>query len=34
MKLCDLIDYDLDIEITGIVDDSRLVKPGYIFVAI
>ena len=33
MRLKDLVDYDLDIEITGIVDDSRLVKKGYIFVA-
>lgn len=33
MKLKDLIDYDLDIEISGIVDDSRLVKDNYIFVA-
>ena len=33
MKLKDLIDYDLDIDIKGIVDDSRLVKDGYIFVA-
>ena len=33
MKLRDLIDCDLDIDIKGIVDDSRLVKPGYIFVA-
>lgn len=33
MKLKDLVDYNLDIEITGIVDDSRLVKNGYIFVA-
>ena len=33
MKLRDLIDYDLDIEIKGIVDDSRLVRDGYIFVA-
>lgn len=33
MRLKDLIDYNLDVEINGIVDDSRLVKPGYIFVA-
>lgn len=33
MKLNKLIDTDLDINITGIVDDSRLVKKGYIFVA-
>ena len=33
MKLRDLIDCDLNIDIKGIVDDSRLVKPGYIFVA-
>ena len=33
MKLKDLIDCDLDIDIKGIVDDSRLVKDGYIFVA-
>ena len=33
MTLRDLIDYDLDIEIDGIVDDSRLVKKNYIFVA-
>ena len=33
MKLKNLIDYDLDINISGIVDDSRLVKDGYIFVA-
>ena len=33
MKLRDLIDFDLDIEIDGIVDDSRLVKKNYIFVA-
>lgn len=32
MKLNKLIDIDLDIEIKGIVDDSRLIKPGYIFV--
>lgn len=33
MKLNKLIDTNLDIEIKGIVDDSRLVKNGYIFVA-
>jgi len=33
MKLRELIDYDLDIDIKGIVDDSRLVKKNYIFVA-
>ncbi len=33
MKLNKLIDTNLDIEIKGIVDDSRLVKKGYIFVA-
>lgn len=33
MKLKKIIDTDLDIEIKGIVDDSRLVKDGYIFVA-
>lgn len=33
MKLKDLIDCNLDIEIDGIVDDSRLVKNNYIFVA-
>ncbi len=33
MKLRELIDYDLDIDIKGIVDDSRLVKENYIFVA-
>ena len=33
MKLRELIDYDLDIDIKGIVDDSRLVKKDYIFVA-
>ena len=33
MKLNKLIDTDLDIDIKGIVDDSRLVKDGYIFVA-
>lgn len=33
MKLNKLIDTDLDINIKGIVDDSRLVKDGYIFVA-
>lgn len=33
MKLNKLIDTCLDIDIKGIVDDSRLVKPGYIFVA-
>ncbi len=33
MKLNKLIDTDLDIDIKGIVDDSRLVKNGYIFVA-
>ena len=33
MKLNKLIDTDLDVDIKGIVDDSRLVKDGYIFVA-
>ncbi len=33
MKLNKLIDTNLDIDIKGIVDDSRLVKNGYIFVA-
>ena len=33
MKLKQLIDTELDIEVTGITDDSRLVKPGYLFVA-
>lgn len=33
MKLRELIDYDLDIDIKGIVDDSRLVKKDYIFAA-
>ena len=33
MKLNKLVDTDLDIDIKGIVDDSRLVKDGYIFVA-
>ena len=33
MKLNKLIDTDLDIDIKGIVDDSRLVRDGYIFVA-
>ena len=33
MKLNKLIGTDLDIDIKGIVDDSRLVKKGYIFVA-
>lgn len=33
MKLNKLIDTDLDIDIKGIVDDSRLVKKDYIFVA-
>ena len=33
MKLNKLIDTNLDIDIKGIVDDSRLVKDGYIFVA-
>lgn len=33
MRLNKLIDTNLDIDIKGIVDDSRLVKPGYIFVA-
>jgi len=33
MKLNKLISTDLDIDIKGIVDDSRLVKKGYIFVA-
>jgi UDP-N-acetylmuramoyl-L-alanyl-D-glutamate--2,6-diaminopimelate ligase len=32
-KLKDLIDCDLDIDIYGISDDSRLVKNGYLFVA-
>ena len=32
-KLRDLIDYDLDLNITGITDDSRLVKDGFLFVA-
>lgn len=33
MKLSDLIDTKLDLDITGIIDDSRLVKKGYVFVA-
>lgn len=33
MRLNKLIDTNLDIDIKGIVDDSRLVKDGYIFVA-
>ena len=33
MKLNKLIDTDLDINIKGIVDDSRLVEKGYVFVA-
>lgn len=33
MKLNKLVDTDLDIDIKGIVDDSRLVRDGYIFVA-
>ncbi|MBQ9018916.1 MAG: UDP-N-acetylmuramoyl-L-alanyl-D-glutamate--2,6-diaminopimelate ligase [Bacilli bacterium] len=33
MKLNKLIETDLDISVKGIVDDSRLVKSGYIFVA-
>ena len=33
MKIKKLIDTDFDIEIKGIIDDSRLVKDGYIFVA-
>ena len=32
-KLKDLINCDLDIDIYGITDDSRLVKEGYLFVA-
>ena len=33
MKLSNLIDIDSNLDIKGIVDDSRLVKDGYIFVA-
>ncbi len=33
MKLKELVETNLNIDIKGIVDDSRLVKPGYIFVA-
>ena len=29
----DIIDVDLDINIKGVVDDSREVKDGYLFVA-
>ena len=32
-KIKDIIDVDLDIEIKGVVDDSREVKDGYLFVA-
>ncbi len=32
-KLCDIVDCIFDIEIAGIADDSRKVKPGYLFVA-
>lgn len=32
-KLRDLIDCDLDVEVTGIADDSRNVKEGYVYVA-
>jgi len=32
-KIRDILDFDSDIEITGIVDDSRNVKDGYLFVA-
>lgn len=33
MKLNKLIDTDLDIDVKGIAEDSRLIKKGYIFVA-
>ena len=33
MKLSKLLNTNLDIEIKGITDDSRLVKNGYLFVA-
>ena len=33
MKLNELIKTDLDIDIKGVADDSRLIKDGYIFVA-
>ena len=33
MKLKELITTDLNLDITGVTDDSRLVKEGYIFVA-
>lgn len=32
-KLKDIIECDFDVEITGINDDSREIKPGYLFVA-
>lgn len=32
-KLKDLIDCDLDIEVTGVADDSRNVKEGYAYIA-
>ena len=32
-RLSDLIDCDLDIEVSGVCDDSRDVKPGYLYVA-
>ena len=32
-KLKDIIDCDFDVEITGINEDSRDIKPGYLFVA-
>ena len=32
-RLCDLVDCDLDIEVSGVADDSRLVKEGYVYVA-
>lgn len=33
MKLTKIIDCDYDVDITGIAEDSRNVKPGYLFVA-
>ena len=32
-KISDLIECDFDIEVSGITDDSRYVKKGYVFVA-
>ena len=33
MKICDLINCSYEIDVTGVVDDSRNVKTGFCFVA-